>query len=120
LEKNYEILNLHPLHNPAFLNVKILPKKTKDEIANKFQHFLSHLKTLIKELGYSQKESLKIQNSAQTLLSSYLKKMRSEDWSHLIPKFIKYTKTLDQIREQKLEQALPELYKSLNSSGIEI
>ena len=42
--------------------------------------------------------------------------MYSEDWNHLLPKFIKYTKSLDQIRNQKLEQSLPELYNSLRSA----
>ena len=120
INKGYSILNLHPLFNPSFLNVKILPKKSKDQIKEKFLNFLISLKDITAKEGYSQKDSLKIQNLAKKMLHSYLNYMYAEDWSHIIPKFIKYTKSLDQIRKQKMELALPELYDSLKSSKIDL
>ena len=114
LQTNTPILNLHPLHNPDFLNVKILPKAYKNQVKEKFHNFLLSLEEITKEEGYSEKESLKIQQASKQLLDSYTSYMDSEDWSHLLPKFMKLTKSLDQIRNQHLKDVLPELYRSLS------
>ena len=113
LHTNKPILNLHPLHNPDFLNVKILPKAYKNQVKEKFHNFLLSLEEIAKEEGYSETESFRIQQASKQLLDSYVSYMDSEDWSHLIPKFIKFTESLDQIRNQQLKDVLPELYKSL-------
>ena len=114
LQTNKPILNLQPLHDPDFLNVKILPKAYKNQVKEKFHNFLLSLEEITKEEGYSEKESLKIQQASKQLLDSYTSYMDSEDWSHLLPKFMKFTKSLDQIRNQNLKDVLPELYRSLS------
>ena len=114
LESREPILTLHSLHNPDFLNVKILPKAYKDQVREKFNNFLSSLDSITKKEGYSGKESFKIQRASEKLLKAYLNYMNSEDWSHLIPKFIKYTGSLDRMRKEQLKHIMPELYQSLS------
>ena len=114
LRGNKPILNLHPLYIPDFLNVKVLPKTYKNQVKEKFHNFLLSLEDINREEGYSEKESLKIQLATKKLLNSYVDYMDSEDWSHLLPKFMKFTKSLDQLRNQKLKDVMPELYQSLS------
>lgn len=114
VEGHNPVLTLHPLHNPEFLNVKALPKTYKNQVKEKFDSFLLSLKDIVGEEGYSEKESIKIQLAAEKLLNSYADYMDSEDWSHLMPKFIKFTKSLDHLRKQKLKDVMPELYQSFS------
>lgn len=108
------ILNCHPLHNPQFLSTKILPLHVKDWIAklysdcNKWMEDNAHL--------YLEKEWAEATiNHVKEILSAYESHMYSEDLSHLLPKFMTYTKGLDSIRKESFEHSIPELWKKLNS-----
>ena len=89
------LLTLHPLHSPHFLNVKVLPLYTKEKIRNYFASckFSKH------------------QEEAKKLLDQYTKFMFQEDYSHLLDKFWLYNNKLDNIRNQKLKESIPELYE---------
>ena len=106
------VINFHALHNPRFLNVKILPQSYKRKVEEKFNQFLSSLKENLQ--GYSQESAKKISFSLNKSLQSYICYMNSEDWSHLIPKFWRYTKKLDEMRNQTLQRAAPELFESVS------
>ena len=108
------VINFHALHNPHFLNVKILPHCYKQKVEQKILQFLSSLEEKLDPQIYSPSASKKIIFSLNKSLKSYIRYMNSEDWSHLIPKFWNYTKKLDAIRKQSLKAVLPELFESLS------
>ena len=110
------LLTTHPLHNPDYLNVKMLPKNYKIQIKEKFDHFLTSFPDWLKEEGFSKKQSEKLHFTAQKMLNGYVNYMNSEDWSHLVPKFWKYTHALDQIRKEKLQDVMPELHHSISNT----
>ena len=109
------VINFHALHNPNFLNIKILPKSYKMKVEEKFNQFLFSLTENLEQAGYTKPISKKITFSLNKNLKSYINYMNSEDWSHLIPKFWYYTKKLDEIRKQKLQSAIPELFESISN-----
>lgn len=124
LEKRFEKINHilshvpaitpHPLHNPAHLNVKMLPKDYKILVNEKFDNFLQTLPNWLKEKHFSEEHSKKLNKASTKILTGYADYMNAEDWSHLIPQFWKYTLSLDKIRKEKLEDVLPELHQSIS------
>ena len=113
LLKIKKYLRSHLVHNPSFLNIKILPLKYKNKIKDKFLDFLSDFKDFLRRQEiYSEDQVIETYNYYESRLMGYLDFMFSEDWSHLLPKFLKYSSQLDKIREEKLEELLPELYSA--------
>lgn len=88
------IASLHPLHSPHFLNINLFPKEIKDNIKNKFDNFI---------FDRHQKE-------ANDLLTFYLNFMLTNDNCKSYPKFLEYNNKLDEIRDQKLKDYIPDLY----------
>ena len=109
------LITAHLLHKPNYLNVKMLPKSYKIQVEEKFDHFLDSFPDWLKEQRFSNKQILKFHSVAKKMLNGYVNYMNSEDWSYLIPKFWKYTQSLDSIRKQSLKAVMPELYQSLFS-----
>ena len=110
------ILTTHSLHKPHYLNVKILPKSYKIQVKEKFDRFLDSFPDWLKEQGFSDKQILGLYPATKKMLAGYVNYMNSEDWSYLIPKFWKYTQSLDSIRKQSIKTVMPELYQSLLNS----
>ena len=109
--KNY--LRSHLVRNPSFLNVKILPIKYKNKIKDKFLNFLYGLKDFLRrQKTYSEEQVIEAYNYYESELMGYLDFIFSEDCSHLLPKFLKYSSQLDKIRGEGLEELLPELYSA--------
>lgn len=90
------IITPHPLHSPHFLNVKVLPLEAKLAIKKRFENY---------------KFDSKYEDESKKLLDQYCDFMFQEDYSHLLPKFWEYTNKLDEIRNQKLKDYIPELYE---------
>jgi len=88
------IASLHPLHSPHFLNIKIFPLEVKQKIKEHFDRFTFN----------------KYNKEAKELLNHYLNFMFKEDYSDSLPKFFYYNNKLDEIRNQKLEDYIPDLY----------
>ena len=103
----------HLLHTPPFLSIKALPPGYKNQVKEKFDRFLAQFPDLLRELEIPETRHEKLNLSLQKLLNSYGNYMTSEDYSHLIPDFRKYTSDLDKIRDEKLQDVLPELHNSL-------
>ena len=59
--------------------------------------------------GKEQKE--KLYKRTVALLDQYTKLMNQEDWSDLMPKFWELNSKLDDIRDEKLQDAIPEIYE---------
>lgn len=113
VNKAYDLffLTAHPLHNPKFLNVQILPSAYKKRVEKKFNEFSYWLEEWCSEKNLSGEKSEVLKNKANKLLSGYVNYMNSKDLSHLIPKFLEYTSKLDAIRNEKMKDVLPELYE---------
>lgn len=90
------IATIHPLHSPLFLNAQILPMEVKTIIADKFNKVKFH----------SDYDA-----NAKQLLDQYCAFMFREEQSHMMPKFWKYTDRLDEIRNQRLQDYIPDLYE---------
>jgi len=72
---------LNILNTPKYLNIKVLPEYLKDKAALFFE------------------KNYKIHIEKKDNISDYMFK---DDWSHLYPDFINYTKTLDKSRGESL------------------
>jgi sulfatase maturation enzyme AslB (radical SAM superfamily) len=92
------IATLHPLHSPDFLNVKVLPIKAKKAISKKFSTYRFKKNNI----------------EAKKLLQHYSNFMFSEDYSKRMYKFWEYNNKLDQIRNQRMKDFLPELEELLH------
>ena len=90
------IATIHPLHSPLFLNAQILPMEVKTIIADKFNKAKFHSDYEV---------------NAKQLLDQYCAFMFREEQSHMMPKFWKYTDRLDEIRNQRLQDYIPDLYE---------
>jgi superfamily I DNA/RNA helicase len=107
-------LTFHPLHTPPYLNVKVLPKNIKKKIENKFNDFYPWLDNWAKENHPEQVERLS--KKIRETLGSYVNYMNAEDKSELIPEFWQFTRKLDKLRNQKIEESLPEFYNLIKET----
>jgi len=89
------IASLHPLHAPKYLNIKILPIEVKHKIKKYFDEY----------------KFTKHEEKAKQLLNQYSNFMFQEDNSHELKNFFEITDKIDKIRNQKLEDYIPELYE---------
>jgi len=88
------IASLHPLHSPHFLNTNMFPLDIKMKIIEKFDNFKFD----------------KYKPECLALLIEYTHFMMSKDNSKSFPQFLKYNNNLDEIRDQKLKDYIPDLY----------
>lgn len=95
-------LNPHPLYTPHFLNIQALPQYAKE---------------IIKEKLISSKFT-KFNNRGQILLKSYVDFMYEKDLSHELKTFWKYSNKLDELRNQKLQDYIPELYELIGGTDV--
>lgn len=106
------VITCHPLHNPAFLSSKVLPKEVKEWISGLYQDcnlWLEQNAHLYMDEEWADATKKKI----RILLASYENHMNSEDWSHLLPKFFTYSNGLDSIRKESFERSIPDLWEKL-------
>ena len=96
------IASLHPLHSPDFLNAKVFPLENKIAIADK----------LVKS------KFMKHEHEAKALLDQYVTFMFQEDYSHRYYKFWEYTNKLDEIRDQRLRDYIPDLYELIGDANV--
>lgn len=109
---NYPPISHHALHDPIFLNVKVLPPMYKKRVEKKFSEFMLWLENWCEEeMPAWKSEKLKIKT--QEFLNGYINYMNSEDLSHLIPQFWNYTSRLDKVRKERMRDVLPELYEDI-------
>jgi len=119
LESNFQRINpptrpkpfltLHPLHTPPYLNIKALPLKAKQEIEKKYLSFCDWYDEYVNQTNPENKERL-VRILRQTL-KGYINYMNQADWSHELKRFWEITRQLDRLRNQRIEEYLPELYE---------
>jgi len=105
------ILNPHPLHNPRFLNTKILPKEAKDFVKTKYNEYYIWLDNYLMTANLDETMKDAYKKASKKILESYYDMMIAEDWSDELDKFWKYTMRLDNIRNENFKDVAPELYE---------
>lgn len=109
LDKPKPFLNLHPLHDPKYFNIKALPPNAKKAVEKKLLAFYPWFDKWVLKNHPQRQERLK--RKIREILDSYIKYMYQDDWSHELPKFWEFTRKMDKIRKQRMEDYLPELYE---------
>lgn len=99
IDSKFPVFSSHPLHVPKYLSIKVLPPHVKDVVREK-------LKSV-----YNYSDDPIINQSIKTKVDGYISLMDSEDWSgELLPTFWNVTNKLDQIRNIRMQDYLPEFY----------
>lgn len=93
--------SFHTLVGPEYYNIQILPLETKKVIIEKYNEWYH-------EDGWKM--------ATKFNFDKILDYMMMEDRSHLIPKFVEITRSLDSIRNQNLTDTIPWLAKATNYS----
>lgn len=90
-------LNVNILQDPAYYRIDVATAAYKDILRDRFEHHLEWLRPL---------DSLK---RATVGFESAIKFMDATDNTRLLPEFWQRTRVLDQLRDQEVLEALPEL-----------
>jgi len=100
--KLFPILNI--LNHPQYLNIRVLSTKQKDIVDKMLSEWCQ------KNEDWVIKNNRHINEYKKLLrLSDYMYK---ENWEHLYPIFLQKTRELDKLRNQKLEDYIPELMET--------
>ncbi len=101
------ILSDHPLHNPGYLSSRILPPQVKRVVAAKLLNYSEEKKSFAS--CHLEKHHEIARANVKSIIDANVNFMMSEDHSHLLPKFFKYTERLDKVRGNSFWQTFPEL-----------
>jgi sulfatase maturation enzyme AslB (radical SAM superfamily) len=96
------IITHHVAHGPKRTNIKLLPADIKTELAEFYNEWIARFKNEFSE---------PIAKNAESILNSILKFANAGDISNTLPEFIKFTKYLDQEREQNILTVVPQYSK---------
>ncbi len=105
------IITHHVAHGPKRTNIKLLPSALKVELDQYYQEWLTK---------FEQEFDESIAINASQILNSILKFANAADLSALVPEFVKFTKYLDDSRNQNILAIVPQyqnLFKESNVSS---
>lgn len=105
------LIYFHPLYGPKHLNARSLPLDVKKAIAKRFTDCIPHLHDLADSLyddNHPRRDEIK--HGVIKHLERWSNFMMHEDLQELMPKFWRFTDTLDRIRGESIQLSLPELY----------
>lgn len=97
------ILSYHMCHGPKMYNVKCLPPELKQEVSEHFAEYVAW----IDSTDYSDH----VKNHFKSVLAGVEKFMHKQDLSEFMPRFVKTTKRLDEIRGQNILDIVPQYEK---------
>ena len=110
ISKNFKKINLPPhgagiigthlVYLPDYLNVRVLPKEIKGQVAKRIEYFCA------KHMGY--KDFATDPYGAKRWMG-LIKYMNSADWTHKIPTLLDYLETTDAQRGTNYRDVFPEL-----------
>jgi hypothetical protein len=101
--KKRPIITHHVAHGPKRVNVRILPRHIKNQLVNFYK----------KELQYfSEKHTDSIADNANDILIGILNYTLAQDYSDKLSEFVKFTRYLDNARDQSILNIVPE-YREL-------
>jgi organic radical activating enzyme len=94
------LIGTHLVYLPSYLNVRVLPKHLKDQVAEQIDYFC-----------FRQSKNAEFQNNPYGLKrwQGLVHYMGSEDWSHKIPTLLDYLTTTDSVRGTCYTDVFPEL-----------
>lgn len=107
--KRVNKIYMNILHTPEYYNVKILPEELKRQATQKLTEHIAWLN--------EQRPLFFVKLYQQYFMNQWyacIDYMNSENWTHLIPKFIEVTHQLDQLRNEKCVEVFPELAPIFN------
>ena len=108
--KSAGLIDTHLVYHPAHLNLKILPKRFKEKVTEKFEKFYPWLLKHFQDYEDFAEQPYGIQR-----LKGLCSFMHSEDWSRRMPEFKEYILTLDKIRNTSFTEIFPEMSDLLKS-----
>ena len=99
--KRRSVITHHVAHNPKHLNIRVLPEHLKGELTANFDNYSKNV------LQRSLPDHVK--DEVIRILKSVTKYMNQEDYHREFwPQFVRYTSSLDKLRDQSLTQVCPE------------
>ena len=107
------IMTPHPLHGPQFLNIRMLPKEVKDQVAQHFESWKPKLHKTIDEYIVDEKRNQASHTQVEKILETYKDFMYAKNFTDKLPKFWEHTNRLDNIRGHYFKDYCPEMYEML-------
>lgn len=101
--KKRPIITHHVAHGPKRVNVRILPNHIKQKIVDYYSTCINEFKEEFPE---------DIAKSAENILNSIAKYMNDADYRDKLAEFVRFTKYLDNARDQNIVEVVPE-YREL-------
>ncbi len=113
VESNLIAINdveLNVLHRPNYLNIKILPAKYKEKVKLRYHLHTNWIqdKNLHPHLTKAERKRM------SAMYNNTVTYLYSDNWTHLIPKFLKENQQLDLLRNESLDQIFPWLAEMVN------
>lgn len=102
------LVNMHLLHQPSHLSIKIFPAPIKDAIRDKLEKLISWLENEFRDNEEFQKSTIGIRK-----LRGIIDFMYSENCSHHFPTYIEYIDRIDAVRGLSYANNFPEFYSLL-------
>jgi hypothetical protein len=96
--KKRPIITHHVAHGPKRVNIRLLPKELKTELS---AHYADHIKKLPSS----------VYENGKGILDSILNYANSHDYSDKVSEFVKFTKYLDNVRNQDVLKIVPQYNK---------
>jgi hypothetical protein len=93
------IITHHVAHGPKRTNIKLLPQQLKTQLEEYYAEWINK---------FNMEFDSATADNAKQILSSILKFANAGDLSALVPEFIKFTKYLDQARNQNILVIAPQ------------
>jgi organic radical activating enzyme len=103
------IITHHVAHGPKRTNIKLLPQDLKIRLEDHYNKWIDKF-----ELEFDSATA----SNAKQILASILKFANASDLSALVPEFVKFTKYLDQARNQNILEIAPQYQNLFEESNV--
>jgi len=97
--KKRPIITHHVAHGPKRVNVRILPSHIKAKLVDFYKNELEY---------FNKKYESHVAENASSILKGVLNYTLAQDYSDKLPEFVKFTKYLDNARNQSIVKIAPE------------
>jgi sulfatase maturation enzyme AslB (radical SAM superfamily) len=118
LEKNIGVESCNFLNHPEFMRPSVLPRNSRDAVIDKLKILLQGWKNNSDIRVINTRNPHHIQSQIREDAASYINYLENQsDESHRLPDLVKYLKSLEQSRGNKILDYLPEYENILRSAG---
>lgn len=113
-------MSVHPVHNPPFLNISILPNEFKEKIIQKFYDYIDRIESTDFTALYGESKIVSWQakiDDARKMLHAYINFLNLQSFSEdelpsIRKNFIYYMDALDKLRGTNWSAVCPEVYNA--------